>query len=88
MKTKKKAVIAATLVVAAMVVTVKTVNSAPGGLSNLYVLGLDALADSESGITCRCSTSVGQSCAVDNYGAICAPNSADKCWEYNLNCHQ
>ncbi len=85
MKKNTKMIVAALLVVCAVILSLKMREA---GTEPLWsVLGIEALSDSESGVICRCSTMMGQSCAVDNYGANCAPSGSAHCWEYNLNCH-
>lgn len=77
MEIKKRIATTAFLVISAVVVTIESMNAAPGGAHDFYALGSEVLAETEVGIVCRCSTTTGQSCAVDNTGAICAPGGAD-----------
>lgn len=85
MEIKKRIAIAVALVVSAVVVTVMSANASHG---IIFIPEVDALADDEGGLTCKCSLIQGTSCCVDNDGTVCAPEGTRKCWKYNRNCHE
>lgn len=72
----------------AIAVTVVTVNRNDVIAQELFS-DTNALADNESGtnVICRCSMSMRQNCAVNNWGGVCASGYNVQCWNYNLNCN-
>lgn len=87
MKIQKRIAIALALVVSAVFMTFKSVNISSAKLNDVLSCEPEVLTRSEVNYVCKCSTMQGQSCAVDNDGAECAPEGARRCWRFNNNCH-